>query len=143
MAIALLAGAAVVVRARTGPATTDPMVPIARMAGARMLRRMRMTASMRLPRSTAQTLDPAARTVRHCPCLFIHQSLADFSCRIDRNVWNIQIVKPASLFAMAIFTSIAVNESEKISQFDAGKVALQVAAHITKQLSTHDDANQE
>jgi hypothetical protein len=57
-------------------------------------------------------------------------------------VWNIQIVKPASLFAMAIFTSIAVNESEKISQFDAGKVALQVAVHITKQLSTHDDANQ-
>ena len=52
-ATALPAGAAAVVRARTGPATSEPMVPTVRMAGARMFRRMRMTASMRLPRSTA------------------------------------------------------------------------------------------
>jgi hypothetical protein len=41
-ATAVVAGAAVVVRARTGPATSEPTVPIVRMAGARMFRRMRM-----------------------------------------------------------------------------------------------------
>ena len=56
MATAAVAGAADVVRARTGPATSEPTVPTVRMAGARMFRRTRMSASMRLPRSTAQTL---------------------------------------------------------------------------------------
>jgi len=46
-ATATLAGAAVAVIARTGPATSEPTVPSVRMAGARMLRRMRMTTSMR------------------------------------------------------------------------------------------------
>ena len=47
------AGAVVIVRAGTGPATSEPIVPTVRMAGARMFLRMRMSASMRLPRSTA------------------------------------------------------------------------------------------
>src|ERR1700733_12171422 len=47
MATAAVAGAAAGVSARTGPATSEPMVPTVRMAGARMFRRMRMSASMR------------------------------------------------------------------------------------------------
>jgi hypothetical protein len=47
------AGAAVVVIDGTGPAISEPMVPTVRMAEARMFRRIRMTTSMRLPRSTA------------------------------------------------------------------------------------------
>jgi hypothetical protein len=93
---------------------------------------MRMTASMRLPRSTAQTLDPAARTVRHCPCFFIHQSLADYIARIDRTLRHIQWVKLVSLYAMSIFTSIVINDSWKLSQFDAERIAVQVAEQITK-----------
>jgi hypothetical protein len=38
---------------------------------------------------------------------------------------------------MAIFILIAFNDLEKFSRFDATQVALQVAEHITKQLSTH------
>jgi hypothetical protein len=37
---------------------------------------------------------------------------------------------------MAIFISIAFNDSEELSRFDAMKVVLQVAEQITTQLST-------
>jgi hypothetical protein len=42
---------------------------------------------------------------------------------------------------MAIFISIAFNDSEELSRFDAMKVALQVAQQITTQLSTDASAD--
>lgn len=63
-----VAGAAVVVRARTGPATSEPTVPTVRMAGARMFRRMRMSASMRLPRSLPRPWIRRPGHERRCSC---------------------------------------------------------------------------
>ena len=66
-ATALPAGAAADVRARTGPATSVPIVPMVRIAGARMVRLIRMTASMRQPRSAACELDLAANLQHEFP----------------------------------------------------------------------------
>ena len=66
-ATAVPAGAAAVVRARAGPTTRAPVVPMTRMAGARMVRRIRMTASMRQPRWKACELVLAATPGRF-PC---------------------------------------------------------------------------
>jgi len=69
IATAVVAGAAVVVRARTGPATSEPMVPTVRMAGARMFRRMRMFLPPCVYRG--HCLDPGFRRPGHerrCSC---------------------------------------------------------------------------
>ena len=55
-----LAGAAAAVSARTGPATSEPTVQIARMVGAMMLRLMRMLTSVYQPGLSACELVPAA-----------------------------------------------------------------------------------
>jgi hypothetical protein len=58
---AALTGAAGAARARTGPATRAPVVPIVRMAGARTVRQIRMMGlHMRQPRRTACELVLAA-----------------------------------------------------------------------------------
>jgi hypothetical protein len=49
-----------------------------------------------------------------------------------------RIVKSASLFAMAIYMSIAFDDAGKVSRPYAETVAMQVAEHITTQLSTGD-----
>jgi hypothetical protein len=67
MAIALPAGAVAVVSARTGPDTSEPIVATARIAGARMVRLIRMTASMRQPGSAASELDLAANPRHEFP----------------------------------------------------------------------------
>ena len=65
-----------VVRARTGAATSELTVPTVRMAEARMLRRIRMTTSMRLPRSGAYDPASAARQDFVVPSFLFRRSLA-------------------------------------------------------------------
>jgi acetylglutamate kinase len=54
---------------------------------------------------------------------------------LSSHAGHIQQVKQASLNAISIVGSIAINESEKTSRFDAQVVAMQVAAQITTRLS--------
>lgn len=64
------------VRARTGAATSELTVPTVRMAEARMLRRIRMTTSMRLPWSGAYDPAAAARQDFFVPFFLFRRSLA-------------------------------------------------------------------
>ena len=70
------AGAAAVVRARTGPDTRAPIVPMVRMAGARMFRRMRIVCLHAFTEVTAQTLVRRPGTVsfaRSPVCCCLHK----------------------------------------------------------------------
>jgi hypothetical protein len=131
-ATAALAGAAAVVRARTGPATSEPMVPIVRMAGARMFRRMRMIALHAF--TEVNCLRPGSAALKRTS-LFVHQSLADYIARINRCPRDIQRcsnTKTGVSHCEIDFTSITFDDSGKLSQFDAAIIAMQVAAQITK-----------
>lgn len=100
-ATAEAAGAAALVRARTGPATSAPTVPMVRITGAITLRRIRMIFLHAFTEVNCLELGIGGPTDCYVCLFLIRQSEADYLSYINRKGSRIQIVKQSLLFAMA------------------------------------------